>query len=113
MPSPNPLHTALALLTVSAITIALRAAPFLLFGGHRQLPPAVRRLGTLLPPAIMAILVVYCLRNVQPAQPPHGVPELAALALVVNLHRWQGNVLLSIGAGTAFYMLLIRILPAA
>lgn len=110
---PSPLHTALALLTVSAITIALRATPFLLFGGRRQLPPAISRLATLLPAAIMAILVVYCLKHVQPAQPPHGVPELAALTLVIVLHCWQRHVLLSIGAGTAFYMLLIRILPAA
>ena len=46
--------------------------PFLLFGGKRQLPELIRYLGTVLPPAIMAVLIVYCLKGVTPLTWPHG-----------------------------------------
>ena len=53
-------------------------------------------------------MVVYCLRNVDIAAAPHGLPELIALAVVTGLHLWKGNVLLSIGVGTAVYMVLVQ-----
>lgn len=91
------------------VTFALRALPFLLFG-HRPLPAAVRYLGRVLPPAIMTVLVVYCLRGVDFAAAPFGIPELVSAALVVILQAWRENMYGSILAGTICYMLLIRIL---
>ena len=58
------------------------------------------------------LLVVYCLRNVDIATAPHGLPELIALAVVTALHLWKRNVLLSIGAGTVVYMLLVQLVFA-
>ena len=66
-------------------------------------------LGELLPCAVMAMLVVYCFKGVQLTAPPHGLPELAAAALVVLLHRWRHNTLLPVLGGTAAYMLLLHI----
>ncbi|MEG1541494.1 MAG: AzlD domain-containing protein, partial [Oscillospiraceae bacterium] len=62
-----------------------------------------------LPAAMMGLLVVYCLRNVSLSASPHGIPELLAIAVVALLHKWKGNTLLSIGAGTAVYMLLVQL----
>ena len=86
-----------------------RWAPFLLFGGKRGIPGPVRYLGMVLPGAIMAVLVAYCFRGITPLEPPYGLPQLIAGAVVVLLHLWKRNTLLSIAGGTFCYMLLIRL----
>ena len=93
---------------VAAVTWALRAVPFLIFG-NRPLPKMIQYLGKALPPAIMTILVVYCLRGIDLTHSPFGVPELAACGLVVGLQILRNNMYLSIIAGTVCYMILIRI----
>ena len=60
----------------------------------------------------MGLLVVYCLKGVAWTASPYGAPELLAIAAVVLLHRWKGNVLLSIAGGTALYMLLVQLVFA-
>lgn len=100
----------MAVIGVTAIvTWFLRAFPFLLFGS-RPLPKTVQYLGKALPPAIMTILVIYCLRNTTFSQSPYGIPELVACALVVVLQIVRKNMYLSIIAGTICYMVLMRIL---
>ena len=94
---------------VAVVTWALRAFPFLLFG-NRPLPKAVRYLGKALPPAIMTVLVIYCLRDISISQSPFGIPELAACALVVILQVVRKNMYLSIIAGTVCYMIMIRVM---
>lgn len=97
--------------TVAALTAGIaitRFLPFILFSGKNTLPPVIRSLGGGLPQASMAMLLVYCLRNVLPAAPPHGMPEALALAFTAGLHLWRNNVLLSIAGGTVFYMVLVQ-----
>ena len=65
-----------------------------------------------LPAAVMGLLVVYRLKNETWTASPHGVPELLAILAVVLLHRWKGNVLLSIAGGTALYMALVQLVFA-
>lgn len=89
-------------------TQATRWLPFLLFGGNRQVPAPVQYLGRVLPPAVMATLVIYCLKDVRWLLPPHGAAELIAIAAVVLLHLWKRNTLLSIGIGTVLYMVLVQ-----
>ena len=96
------------ILAVAAGTALTRFLPFGVFRGEP--PKIVRQLGRLLPPAMMGFLVVYCLKGVDVAAAPHGLPELVAIAAVAALHLWKRNSLLSIGGGTAIYMLLIRLL---
>ena len=62
----------------------------------------------MLPYAIMGMLVIYCLKGVSFTGGSHGIPELASVFLVVALHKWKHNMLLSILAGTACYMLMIQ-----
>ena len=99
-----------ALLTILFIAFAnllTRALPFWVF--HGQPSAFVRYLGVVLPGAVIAMLVVYCFKGVTWLSGSHGVPELLAAAAVAGLHLWKKNTLLSIGVGTALYMLLIRI----
>ena len=94
---------------VALVTWALRAFPFLLFGS-RPLPKLIQYLGKALPPAIMTILVIYCLRGTELGHYPYGAPELIASVLVVLLQLIKKNMYLSIITGTVAYMLLLRII---
>lgn len=102
------LHSALLVAVIAAVTLALRAIPFLIFGGKRETPRFVLYLSGVLPYAIMGMLVVYCLRNVNIFSGSHGIPELLACLLVAGLHVWKKNTLLSIAAGTVCYMILVQ-----
>ena len=103
------IHAALVVAVAAVVTVLLRALPFVVFGGGRKTPAAVLYLARVLPCAIMAMLVVYCLRTVELAGPTHGLPELISAAAVVGLHAWKKNTLLSIIAGTALYMVLVQV----
>ena len=103
----------LTIAVCAAATMLTRFLPFLVFGSRGgKVPEVVEYLGRTLPAAMMGLLVVYCLRNVDIAAAPHGLPELIALAVVTALHLWKRNVLLSIGAGTVVYMLLVKLVFA-
>lgn len=104
----TPLETLGIILAVAAGTQLTRWLPFWLFPENREPPKVVTDLGRLLPPAMMGLLVVYCLKDVIWTAPPHGGPEVLAILAVVVLHRWRGNVLLSIAGGTALYMALVQ-----
>lgn len=99
----------IAIIAVAAVcTFCTRLVPFALFGGKREVPRIVLFLGNVLPPAIIATLIIYCLKGVNLLQFPSGIPELLSIALVVLLHLWKRNTLLSVGAGTICYMILIQ-----
>ena len=105
----NTMYPIAVIGVIAVVTWDLRAFPFLLFG-NRPLPKVIRYLGKALPPAIMTVLVIYCLRDISFSQPPFGIPELAACALVVILQAVRKNMYLSIIAGTVCYMILIRVM---
>lgn len=93
---------------LAAGTLLTRFLPFLLFPAGKKTPELVEYLGKKLPYASVGLLVVYCLKGVQLGGGTHGIPELSAVALTAVLHAWKKNVLLSIGVGTVFYMLLVQ-----
>lgn len=102
-------HSFLLVAVVAAVTLALRAAPFLLFPADKPTPAWVLYLGKMLPSAVIGMLIVYCLKGVSPAVAPYGLPEGIALAVVILLHLWKRNTLLSIAAGTITYMVLVQL----
>ncbi len=89
-------------------TMATRFLPFLVFSGDKPTPKYIQYLGKALPAAIFGMLVVYCLKNVSILTGSHGIPELISIVLVVALHLWKRQMLLSIAGGTVCYMLLIQ-----
>ncbi len=102
-------NTLILTLVMAAGTILMRFLPFILFPDGKKMPGYVKYLGQVLPYATMGLLVVYCLKGVSVFSAPYGIPEFLACAVVVILHVWKRNSLLSIGAGTAFYMFLVQI----
>ena len=103
------LHS-IGIITVAAIvTLFIRAIPFLVFGGKREVPATVTYLGKVLPPAIMVILVIYCVKSINLFSGSHGIPELLSIAVVAGLHIWKKNTLLSIAVGTVLYMVLVQV----
>ena len=99
-------YSALLVAVMSIVTVLLRAAPFLVF--KKKTPAYVMYLGQVLPAAIIGMLVIYCLKDTNLTAAPFGAPELIAGLLVAVLHAWKRNILLSILAGTACYMLLTQ-----
>lgn len=100
------------LLAAGAVTILLRALPFLLFGTGKKVPDVVLYIGKVLSPGAIAMLVVYCFccyaQTRTPSQHLYGLAEILAALLVVSLQIWKRNPLLSILAGTALYMVLVQ-----
>lgn len=101
----------LAVIALTAIvTWLLRALPFIIFG-KRELPDVIGYLGKILPPAIMTILVIYCLKAIDVTTKPFGLPEIISSLLVIILQATKKSMYLSIIAGTVCYMILIRVVP--
>ena len=103
------MHDVLLIAVAVLVTMATRFLPFLIFGEKRKTPAIIEYLGTVLPCAIMGMLVVYCLKDVSFLTSPFGLPELIACIVVAALHIWKRNSLLSIGGGTVCYMLLVQL----
>ena len=101
-------HDILLIVVVALVTMLTRFLPFLIFGEKRKTPDIVLYLGKVLPFAIMGMLVVYCLKDVNFLARPFGAPELIGIAVTAGLHIWRRNSLLSIGVGTVTYMLLVQ-----
>lgn len=104
----NNIYAVLTIAVCALVTAALRFLPFLIFGENRKTPPVIAYLGQVLPFAIMGMLVVYCLKDMSFTNAPFGIPEIIGCAAVAGLHVWKRNTLLSIGAGTVCYMLLVQ-----
>lgn len=99
------------ILTIAAVvagTMLTRFLPFLLFPAGRQTPKYILYLGKVLPPAVFGLLVIYCLKDVSLFSGSHGIPELISIALVIALHLWKRQMLLSIAGGTVCYMILVQ-----
>ena len=89
-------------------TMLTRFLPFFIFRENQETPAFIRYIGKFLPSAVFGMLVIYCLKNVSLLTGSHGIPELISIALVVALHLWKRQMLLSIAGGTVCYMLLVQ-----
>ena len=97
-----------AIAVMAVVTFLTRALPFLLFDRGEKPPRVVLYLGRVLPPAVIAMLIVYCLRDLSFAAAAQWVPAVVASLVTVALHLWKGNNLLSIFGGTVLYMVLVQ-----
>lgn len=105
------LHAIAIILVCAIVTYGLRASAFLIFGTRKdgKIPKWVTYLGNVLPPAVITLLVVYCLRNIDLFSASHGLPELLCVAVCALLHLWKRNDLLSIFGATVLYMVLVQV----
>lgn len=94
------------ILVVAIVTLMTRALPFLVFSNNRNV--IVEYLGKVLPYSIMAMLVVYCLKDVQFLSGNYGISEMLAVLTVILLHVYKRNTLLSIIGGTFVYMIFVQ-----
>lgn len=101
-------YAAAAIAVMAGVTLLTRALPFLLFGRSDKPPKIVIYLGNVLPPAIIMMLIIYCLRTVSFSSGSHGIPEFICVAVAAALHWWKGNNLLSIFSATVLYMFLVQ-----
>ena len=100
--------TALSIGVIALATWVCRSAAFLIFGGRKDIPKAVIYLGKTLPPAIMAILVFYCLREMDMTKYPFGLAEIITVVFAAVLQWKKENTILTTAASTVIYMVLIR-----
>ncbi len=89
-------------------SVLTRSLPFLLLSEKKPTPPIIRYLGNVLPAAVFGMLIVYCLKDTSFLSGTHGLPELAGILMTAVLHLKFRQMLLSIGGGTAVYMVLIQ-----
>lgn len=106
----TPLQQWLTVGMVVLGTMLTRFLPFLAFPADKPTPRYVQYLGRVLPGAVFGMLVIYCLKSVSLFTGSHGLPEAIAIALVVALHLWKRQMLLSIAGGTVCYMLLVQLI---
>lgn len=105
----TPVQTLIIVLMVTLGTVITRFSPFILFSGKKGNHKYITYLGEVLPYSAIGLLVVYCLKGVSLTKSPFGLPEAVAITCIAVLHYWKNNALLSIGAGTVIYMLLVQI----
>lgn len=101
-------HDLLLIAVVALVTFIIRVTPFIAFANKKS--PIIEYLGEVLPFAIMAMLVVYCLKDVNFLTGYHGISEIIAVGTVIILHLYKRNTLLSIIGGTLVYMLCVQLI---
>lgn len=104
----NNIQAFTAIMLAAACTLLMRALPFILLGKRQEIPEVIRYLGNILPAAIMAVLIVYCLKSAPMDFGGTGMYQLLAAGVCVLLHVWKKNTLFSIVGSTAFYMILLQ-----
>ena len=100
------MREAVLVAVMAVFTMLLRFLPFIVF--RKNTPPYIAYLGRVLPPAIIGMLVIYCLKDVKLTVRPYGIPELIAVVCVIGLQVFRRNSLLSILGGTIIYMVLVQ-----
>lgn len=104
----NDIHSVVLIAVIAAVTIILRFLPFVIFNGKREVPKYIIFLGDKLPYAIIGMLIIYCLREVSFGAVSDWLPSFISIIIVVILHIWKRNTLLSIIGGTFVYMFLVQ-----
>lgn len=104
----TPIQTLTIIAMVTIGTLITRFLPFILFKDTTSNNSYISYLGKVLPYSSIGLLLVYCLKDVSFRRFSYGMPEAIAIICIIFLHNWKGNTLISIGAGTAIYMVLVQ-----
>ena len=104
----TPLEQIVTILIAGFATVLTRFLPFVIFKGKKT-PKALDYLGFALPCSVFGMLLVYCLKDTVVTSFPFALPEVLGLAVTSAIYLWKKNTLISIAAGTVFYMFLIQV----
>jgi len=104
------LYSIIIILIIAVLVFAARLFPFVLFGRGNEVPGIIRYLGNTLPPTVMILLILYCIKNVDFLEFPYGIPHLGAILVTILLYKFTKINLVAIVCGTAVFMILIRVL---
>lgn len=102
------LYSIIIIAVIALLTYGARLFPYIIFGRGNKVPDIVIYLGEVLPPAVMVLLIFYCIRNISLFVYPYGIPELSAILLTAVLYLTVKNNLIAMIAGTILYMILIQ-----
>ncbi len=102
------LHGIFIIVVAAFVTALVRFLPFLLFDHGSEPPEWISFLGKVLPPAVMSVLLIYCIRNENIFLGDRGIPEVLCIAAAILLHAWKRNTILSICVSTVLYMVLVQ-----
>lgn len=94
------------ILTSAIVTVLIRSLPFIVLQ-NKKTPDVILYLGKVLPYAIMAMLVVYCLRNTDFSR-MFGLSEIIAVLITGVSYIYKRNTLVSVILGTISYMVMIQ-----
>lgn len=103
------IYQILTVLVTALGTFLTRFFPFGLFGRKGEPPECIKYIGKVLPPAVIAVLIIYCLKNINFSVSTNFLPQLLGVLVVIVLHLWKKNNLVSIGGGTISYMLMLQL----
>lgn len=103
------IYSIIIIALIAVLTYAARLFPYVIFGRGNKIPDMVIFLGEVLPPAVMVLLIVYCIRNISIFAYPYGIPEFSAILLTVILYLTVKNNLAAMISGTVLYMILIQL----
>ena len=103
-------YSAFIIILIAALTFGARFFPFAVFSRGGKTPEMIAYIGNILPPAVMILLVVYCVKSVRPSVWPHGIPEAVSIAVVILLYKLTKNNLTAMVGGTLLYMVLIQVI---
>lgn len=106
----STLEVLVILLALVIGTLLTRFLAFVLFPENRRQPQVIAFLSLTIPAAMMGLLVVFCLKQTSVLTYPYGLSELISIFLIVVLHLWKHNVLLSIALGTMMHMFLVQVI---
>jgi len=101
------MYSIILIAIMSLVTIVIRFLPFIIFSG-KTTPKFINYLGDKLPYAIMGMLVIYCLKDVNIFVAKNILPEMIGVGVTVIVHLLKKNFLLSMLSGTAIYMFLVQ-----
>ena len=102
-------ETLIIMLAIALATIITRFLPFWFFPDNNPVPPFIARLGRSIAPAMMGLLLVFCLKSVDIKNASQSLATGLALVVIALLHTWKRNALLSIACGTLVYVIFIRL----
>lgn len=98
----------ITVLIIMLSTMLTRFLVFFIYPPTKEPPRFITYLGKVLPPSAIGLLVIYALKDVQITQMPFAIPELFAILVIIILHKWRRNTLISIASGTMIYMLCVQ-----